>query len=70
MIPAGLLLTLPEPAPALLTVRDGESVKVAVTATGPFIVTTHWPVPEQPPPDQPAKREPAAAVAVSVACVP
>jgi hypothetical protein len=30
-------------------------VKVAVTAMVEFIVTTHVPVPEQPPPDQPVK---------------
>ena len=54
--------TLPEPAPARLTVRPcaggGFGVKVAVTDRSELIVTVHVPVPLHPPPDQPPKLEP------------
>ena len=43
---------------------------VAGTVTLPLIVTTHVPVPLQPPPDQPVNVEPDAGVAVSVTCCP
>jgi hypothetical protein len=70
-MPAGLLVTVPEPAPALLTVRvkDG-TANVAVTVVAAFSVTVQVPVPEQPPPLQPEKVEPAAGVAVKVTAVP
>src|SRR5207253_642564 len=45
-------------------------LKVAVTVVPAETVTTHVPVPEQPPPLQPVKVEPAAGVAVSVTAVP
>ena len=45
-------------------------VKVAVTVVAAETVTTHDPVPEQPPPLQPLKVEPAAGAAVSVTAVP
>src|SRR5256886_7592197 len=71
MIPAGALVTVPLPGPAGVTVRVKVcSVKVAVTVVAAESVTTHVPVPEQPPPLQPVKVEPAAGVAVSVTTVP
>ena len=45
-------------------------MKVAVTVVAAETVTTHDPVPEQPPPLQPVKVEPAAGAAVSVTAVP
>src|SRR4051812_45506807 len=58
--PAGVLETEPVPVPALLTVSvRGMSVNVAVTDVAAVRVTTHVPVPVQPPPDQPANTEPA-----------
>src|SRR5207249_577708 len=71
VIPAGELVTVPLPVPALLTVsaKLGRA-KVAVTVVAAETVTVQAPVPEQPPPLQPLKVEPAAAVAVSVTAVP
>jgi hypothetical protein len=70
-MPAGLLVTVPAPAPDLLTVSVKDcSVNVAVTAVAAFSVTVQVPVPEQPPPLQPVKVEPAAGVAVRVTAVP
>ena len=72
-MPAGLLVTVPLPVPALETVSDGSPpfvVNVAVTVVSAVRVTTQVPVPEQPPPLQPVKVEPAAGVAVSVTVVP
>src|SRR5439155_25284011 len=71
VIPAGVLVTVPIPVPALVTVRAkvGRS-NVALIVVGADIVTVHEPVPEQPPPLQPVKVEPAAGVAVSVTAVP
>ena len=67
VIPAGELVTVPLPVPALLTVsaKVGRA-KVAVTVVAAESVTVQAPVPEQPPPLQPVKVEPAAAVAVRV----
>ena len=45
-------------------------MNVAVTVVPAESVTTHVPVPEQPPPVQPLKVEPAAGVAVSVTAAP
>ena len=45
-------------------------MKVAVTVVAAETVTTHVPVPEQPPPLQPLKVAPTAGVAVSVTAVP
>src|SRR5438093_1194333 len=70
-IPAGALVTVPVPAPVLLTVSEKLcSAKVAVTVVAAPSVTEHVPVPVQPPPLQPVKVEPAAGVAVSVTAVP
>src|SRR5436309_2657833 len=71
LIPAGELVTVPLPVPALLTVsaKLGRA-KVAVTVVAALRVTVQAPVPEQPPPLQPVKVEPAAGAAVSVTAVP
>ena len=71
MIPAGALVTVPLPVPALFTVRAKvDTPKVAVTVVAADIVTVQEPAPEQPPPLQPVKIEPDAGVAVSVTAVP
>ena len=58
--PAGELVTVPLPSPALVTVsaNDG-SMKVAVTEVAALSVTVQVPVPVQPPPLHPLKVEPA-----------
>jgi len=66
VIPDGLLVTVPSPDPALVTVRVKAGLKVAVTVMFAVMVTVHVPVPEQPPPLHPAKLEPAAGEAVRV----
>src|SRR3989449_3637914 len=60
VMPAGLLVTVPAPVPALETVSVKVGVKVAVTVVAAEIVAAQAPVPEQPPPLQPLKIEPAA----------
>src|SRR5438445_266287 len=71
VMPAGLLVTVPAPVPALETVSVKVcSVKVAVTMVAALRVTVQAPGPEQPPPLQPLKVEPAAGAAVSVTAVP
>src|SRR3989449_11559676 len=70
-MPAGALVTVPLPVPALETVSAKVGrVKVAVTVVAAETVTTHAPVPEQPAPLQPPKVEPAAGAAVSATAVP
>jgi hypothetical protein len=67
-IPAGLLVTVPEPLPASVTVRIGAAtftLNVAVTDVFAFSVNTHEAVPVQAP-DHPANVDPAIAVAVRV----
>src|SRR5439155_981985 len=60
-MPAGALVMVPDPAPALVNVSVSDwSAKVAVTLWAALIVTEHVPVPVQPPPLQPVKVEPAA----------
>ena len=55
-MPAGELVTVPLPVPALLTVRVWlGTLKVAVTDLAAFMVTVQVPVPEQTPPLQPPK---------------
>src|SRR5213080_4433646 len=71
VIPAGELVTVPLPLPALLTVSAKLGrLKVAVTVVAAETVTTQVPVPEHPPPLQPLKVEPVAGLAVSVTAVP
>src|SRR5438132_6829110 len=68
-MPAGLLVTVPAPAPALETGSRRGGGKVAVAVVAAESVTVQAPVPEQPP-LQPVKVEPAAGTAVSVTAVP
>jgi len=71
VMPAGLLVTVPAPVPALETASVKVCrVKVAVTVVAAESVTVQAPGPEQPPPLQPLKVEPAAGAAVSVTAVP
>ena len=73
LIPAGALVTMPLPAPALLTVSVTgckANVAVIVAAVAAVTVTAQVPVPEQLPPLQPPNVDPAAGVAVSVTTVP
>src|SRR5439155_6091994 len=71
VMPAGELVTVPLPVPALLAVSEKVGrAKVAVTVVAALRVTVQVPVPEQPPPLQPVKVEPAAGVAVRVTAVP
>src|SRR5439155_2404288 len=71
VMPAGLLVTVPAPVPALETVSVKVCrVKVAVTVVAAEMVTVQVPVPEQPPPLQPLKVEPPAGAAASVTAVP
>ena len=69
LIPAGALVTLPEPLPALVTVSVGVARKCAVTLCATVSSTWQIPVPLQAP-LQPVKRGPAAEAAVSVTTVP
>jgi hypothetical protein len=69
LMPAGLLVTLPEPIPAKVTVSTGEALKFAITEVFCVTVILHTPVPLQAP-DHPAKKEFAAGDAVSVTWVP
>jgi len=71
LMPAGLLVTVPVPVPASVTVRAAvvDALNVAVTASAALIVTTHEAVPVHAP-LQPANAEPVEAVGVSVTCVP
>jgi hypothetical protein len=66
-MPAGLLVTVPEPNRVTVSCVGAEA-KVAVTAAAAESVTVHAPVPLHAPP-QPEKIEPAAGVSVSVTCV-
>ena len=70
-IPAGELVTVPVPVPALATVRvkRTEEENDAVTLRAALIVTTQLPVPMQAP-VQPPKAEPAAGAAINVTAVP
>src|SRR5882672_1770788 len=70
-MPAGALVTVPLPAPALVTVSaKDDCMKVAVTEVAALIATVQVPVPEHPPPLQPVNVEPAAAADVNVTEVP
>src|SRR5213593_2611407 len=69
-MPAGVVMTVPAAAPAVVTVRTEVGVKVAVTAVVAVSVSVQGPMPVQAPPLQPVKTDPAAGVAVSVTTVP
>ena len=69
LIPAGLLVTVPVPFPARVTVRGKSNLKLAVTTSDALKATEHVPVPEQGP-LQPVKTEPVAAFAVKMTKVP
>ena len=72
LIPEGLLVTVPEPEPDVVTVSctgAGAWSNVAVTAVSAPSVTTQLAVPLHPP-DQPVKVELESGVAVRVICVP
>ena len=70
LIPAGLLVTVPEPVPALDTVRVRVCrVKVAVTVVLPVMKTVQA-VPEHPPPDHPVNVDPTEDDANNVTEVP
>jgi hypothetical protein len=71
LIPPELLVTVPVPVPASVTLNTGSpciTLKVAVTCWLALRVKAHWELvlPLQGPPDQPAKDEFVAAAAVSV----
>jgi hypothetical protein len=72
LIPAGLLVTAPVPAPAGVTVKVSvitDLLNEAVTELFALSVTVQAPTPLQAP-DQPAKVEPAAGAAANVTAVP
>src|SRR5438552_7133244 len=69
-IPAGALVTVPAPAPAVETVSANVGAKVAMTEASAVMVTTHGVVPLHPPPLQPTNAEPSPGDAVSVTTVP
>ena len=71
-IPEGVLVTLPVPFPAVVTVNVYVvSVNVAVTDCAAFIVIVHTPVPLHAAlPLHPANVLPVVGVAVSTTCVP
>jgi hypothetical protein len=69
-MPSGLLVTVPDPVPAFVTVSVYWSfVNVALTLLAASIVTLHVPVPEHAP-VHPANVDIASGVAVSVTTVP
>jgi hypothetical protein len=71
LMPAGELVTVPLPAPALVTVSaKDDCMKVAVTVVAAFIVTVQVVAMPEQPPLQPVKVDPAAAAAVRVTEVP
>jgi hypothetical protein len=72
LMPVGVLATVPDPLPAIVT-DSGKvtgALKVAVTDCAAIIVTVQRPVPAQPPPLHPAKVDPAVGVSVRVTLVP
>lgn len=70
LMPAGELVTLPVPVPALVKFSEKAcTANVAVTERAALMVTTHDPVPLHAP-LQPVKSDPVAGAAVSVTEVP
>ncbi len=68
LMPAGELVTVPDPVPSGPTVNVNSGTKVAVTVVAEFTVTVQVPVPVQAPP-QPVKAEPTMAAAFRVTVV-
>src|SRR3989442_296650 len=68
--PAGVLVTVPAPAPAVETVRTTADAKVAVTVVAAETVTTHGAVPSHAPPLHPTNSEPPSGDAVNVTTLP
>ena len=71
IVPGGVLVMVPAPDPAFITVsaKVGGGSKVAVTVRACVMETMQLPLPVQAP-DQPAKTEPLLGVAASVTDVP
>jgi hypothetical protein len=69
-IPAGLLVTVPVPDPARVTLSGTIGMNVAVTGVAAVTVTVQVPVPLHPAPLHPVKTESTPGVAVSVTTVP
>lgn len=70
IIPAGTLVTVPEPVPAWLTDNVYCGAKRAITAVSAVNATVHVPSPAQAAPLQPAKADPGPGVAESTTEVP
>jgi len=70
LIPVGMLVTVPEPLPAIVTDNAKLITNVAVTVCAILIVTVQLPVPVQPPPFHPVKVEFAAGLADRVTLAP
>jgi hypothetical protein len=69
LIPAGLEVTVPDPAPAFVAVSVNSSLNVAVTVLAAFIATVHVDPVTESHPVHPVKADPEAAAAVSVTLV-
>src|SRR5947208_7616866 len=69
-MPEGALVTIPLPAPAVVTVKTKVGVKIAGAAGREGSVSAEGPVPVQAPPLQPVKTDRTAGVAASVTTVP
>jgi hypothetical protein len=72
LIPDGVLVTVPLPVPAMVSVSAnvGLRSKVAVTVVSAPIAKVQGASPEQPPPLHPMKTDPTDDAAVNVTCVP
>src|SRR5215470_6974128 len=69
LMPAGLDVTVPLPAPVLAMLSVAVRLNVAVTTWSPLIVTVHALAAPVQAPDQPANVEPGSGVAVNVTTV-
>jgi hypothetical protein len=70
LIPAGVLMTVPSPVPALFTVSASVALKVAVTVVAAFREMVQVALVPLQPPDHAANLEPDLAAAVSLMDVP